>query len=86
MIIQGNINDVIEVQLTAYGRKRLCDQGAPASHTDAEGWTRFHVHELMQYFGQDLRQGTRTLPFQPTFRLHIKDRERQPTLPDLVEA
>lgn len=73
MLPAFNINDWIKVKLTDKGKEilhnywnRIClavpqlkpDPSYFATHTDADGYTRFQLWEFMQIFGEHLRLGS----------------------------
>ena len=75
MIVEYNINETVEIQLTASGRQRLADQIPYAYPVDPDGWICLQLHQVMHLFGADLvahRYGEQ-LPFRPTIRLHLPD-------------
>jgi hypothetical protein len=70
-----NINDYVEVQLTAAGIQMLTESYAVAirllgismenviQKKTVDGWTRFQIHELMHVFGPACFNGSNRLPF-----------------------
>lgn len=69
-----NVNDYVEVKLTEHGRqiyRRLyADLGIPdpVIKEDAEGWSRWQIHDLMNTFGESMMVGSILLPFETTIR------------------
>jgi len=82
MLVEFNINDYVYVKLTAAGKQEFRRQveeledywkkprGALSNHKeeDADGWSKWQMHELMNTFGEMTTIGNE-LPFETTIRL-----------------
>ncbi len=79
-MITFNVNDNVWVKLTPSGEalwaeywRKTNPKGVPKSirrsHTEADGWIRFQLHELMQVFGKAMYNGNMELPFETEIRL-----------------
>lgn len=67
MPAQFNFNDFVKVRLTDYGRDVLAmkmNSRTSTPETDADGYTKFQLWELMNVFGEHLCNG-RPVPFNP---------------------
>lgn len=61
-----NINDVMYVKLTDYGRQLMASDRYPVTKVpDKDGYTKWQMWELMQHFGPQCGLG-QTLPFETT--------------------
>lgn len=78
--IPFNMNDVVEVKLTDFGRKvhredHVKDWGDSFDYTppkeDEDGWSRWQIHALMLYFGKYMHLGCAELPFETPARLLV---------------
>lgn len=67
-----NINDNVYVRLTARGRSILLEnaQPVPASASNADGYTRWQLWDLMQTFGKYLFNGS-IVPFETDIKLDV---------------
>lgn len=73
-----NINSVVRVRLTNYGRafhamkhamwnmQNGMDLAYIAPKEDADGWSGWQLHDLMHTFGEQLYSGNTELPFDMT--------------------
>lgn len=68
-----NINDMVRVKLTPHGEIALSMAEIHTFEVDEEGYTKFHLWELMQVFGQFMFHGNPNLPFETTI-FHVDDR------------
>lgn len=88
MLQTFNINDYVRVKLTDEGRKLLREQhasfmdaikahgGKPWDYEppkeDAEGWSRWQMHNLMEALGHACTMG-RPVPFETEIQLELPD-------------
>jgi hypothetical protein len=73
--VNVNINDIVHVKLTEAGRNYIRSQpelwaGLPPE--DKEGWSRWHMWDLMLTFGRFLVV-TEQDPFQTTIKIEVKE-------------
>lgn len=65
--MQININDKVRVKLTDAGRWMLQNHDLKAYYRpEADGYTEFHIWELMNIFGSKMYHGNPNLPFETT--------------------
>lgn len=70
LIMKININDTVRVKLTDTGRAMLVEQDMRAYKLpEADGYTEFHLWELMQVFGSAMFHGNPNLPFETNMEL-----------------
>jgi len=79
-MITINVNDNVWVKLTPAGEALWAEywkatepadvpKSIRKSQTEADGWIRFQLHELMQIFGKAMYNGNMHLPFETEIRL-----------------
>ena len=77
-----NVNDHVRVKLTPFGREAYRDAHAETARilgypvrdkaVDAEGWSEFQLHELMNIFGKHCYNGATQLPFATTIDIEVR--------------
>jgi len=84
--VQFNVNRTVKVKLTEYGReclRRNYDELSAGYNgklkwefelpkEDAEGWSKWQMHSLMEQLGRYMRLGC-ACPFDPNIRIEIED-------------
>ncbi|WDL97809.1 hypothetical protein [Alicyclobacillus sp. ALC3] len=66
MNVKLNLNDVVYVKLTRTGEEILrseCGDSSAATEPDADGVSKFQLHELFTIFGPHMYVGMSSVPF-----------------------
>lgn len=86
--VEFNVNDFVKVKLTEHGLRMLQKQHvdlfschptimrAPIWQPpaiDAEGYSKFQLHVLMDLFGRQMQMGSSQLPFETNILLEVPD-------------
>lgn len=79
--VSVNINQIVRIKLTPHGRAYHAMQHAMFNMTtgrdlkyarpveDADGWSHWHLHEVMNQFGEQCFNGNNELPFETNIEL-----------------
>lgn len=78
--IKFNLNDFVKVKLTdkgkeVYGKYYDCKiSDMLKSHYEGDGYYRFQLHELASVFGEGLRFGSSSLPFETEIYFYVEEK------------